>query len=368
MEVPMMNLKRLHGTMKVEIDEAIARVLDKSSFILGEEVDAFEKEFASWLGVKHAIGVGSCTDALILSLLALGIGEGDEVMTTSLSAFPTAEAILRTGAKPVYVDLDSQTCNLDASKIEGKITERTKAIVPVHLYGLPADLDKIMDVANRHDLKVVEDCAQAQGARWRGQSVGTFGAISCFSFFPSKNLGAMGDGGLVATNDDALAVRVRALRAHGEEGGRFNHKYVGFNSRLSGLQAAILRVKLARLEEHNRERQKIAEFYHGALAGSSLTLPKTPESYPAEQVYHLYVVRVPEGTSRAGLVEHLSGLGVKTQVHYPKPLHHQPAYATGESLPVVEKIVNQILSIPLFPTMQEEEMRYVADSLKQWNS
>lgn len=353
--------------MKREIDEAIARVLDKSSFILGEEVDAFEKEFASWLGVKHAIGVASCTDALILSLLALGIGEGDEVITTSLSAFPTAEAILRTGAKPAYVDLDPRTCNLDASKIEGKITERTKAIVPVHLYGLPADLDKIMDVAGRHDLKVIEDCAQAQGARWRGQYVGTFGAVSCFSFFPSKNLGAMGDGGLVATNDDALAARIRALRAHGEEGGRFNHKYVGFNSRLSGLQAAILRVKLAHLGEHNRERQKIAGFYHGVLAGSPLVLPKTPENYPAEHAYHLYVIRVSDPAKRPALVEHLSGKGIKTQVHYPKPLHQQPAYATGENLPVVQKTVNQILSIPLFPTMQREEMLYVTDSLKKWN-
>ncbi len=362
----MMNLKRLHGTMKEEIDQAIARVLDRSSFILGEEVEQFEKEFATWLGVKHAIGVASCTDALILSLLALGIGEGDEVITTSLSAFPTAEAILRTGAKPVYVDLDPVTCNLDAAKIEEKITERTKAIMPVHLYGLPADLDKIMAFAASHGIKVVEDCAQAQGARWRGQYVGTFGFVSCFSFFPSKNLGAMGDGGLVATNDDALAARVRALRAHGEEGGRFNHKYVGFNSRLHGLQAAILRVKLAHLEEHNLERQKIAEFYHGALAGSYLVLPKTPENYPAEHVYHLYVIRAPEGSNRAGLIEHLSGLGIKTQVHYPKPLHQQPVYTTGENLPVAEKTVNQILSIPLFPTMTEEEMSHVVSSLKAW--
>lgn len=363
----MMNLKRLHDTMRAEIDESIHRVLDKSSFILGEEVEQFEKEFAAWLGVKHAVGVASCTDALILSLLALGIGEGDEVITTSLSAFPTAEAILRTGAKPVYVDLDSRTCNLDATKIEEKITDRTKAILPVHLYGLPADLDKIMDVASRHGLKVVEDCAQAQGARWRRQLVGTFGAVSCFSFFPSKNLGAMGDGGLVATNDDALAARVRALRAHGEEGGRFNHKYVGFNSRLSGLQAAILRVKLKRLDEHNRERQKIANFYNKELAATKFILPKVSENYPAEHVHHLYVLRMPEGANRAALVEYLSGLGLKTQVHYPRPLHQQPAYATGENLPVVERTVNQILSIPLFPTMQKEEMNYVVDSLKKWN-
>ncbi len=362
----MMNLKRLHDTMRPEIDGAIVRVVDSSAFILGKEVEAFENEFASWLGMHYAAGVGSGTDAITLSLLALGIGAGDEVITTSLSAFPTAEAILRTGAVPVYVDVDPDTFNLDVSRIEERITPRTKAMVPVHLYGLPADLGTLMRIAEAHGLAVVEDCAQAHGAKYDGRLVGTFGRAACFSFFPSKNLGAMGDGGMVVTNDENIAKKVRALRAHGEEGGRFNHQYVGFNSRLSGLQAAILRIKLKHLGEHNRERQKIADFYHGELAGTDFILPKTPTKYPAEHVYHLYVIRVKEPGERDSLQEYLSQNDIKTTVHYPRPLHRQPAYATDESLPVVEKTVNQILSIPLFPTMTEEEMRYAVDVLKQW--
>lgn len=366
MEIPLLNLTRLHEGMKDEIDEAIRRVMQKSSFILGVEVEAFEKEFSEFLGKKFALGVASGTDAITLALLALGVGSGDEVITTSLSAFPTAEAIMRTGAKPVYVDIDPTTFNLDATTIERVITARTKAIVPVHLYGLAADIENIVRIARAHKLFVVEDCAQAHGARFGGKLVGSFGDAAAFSFFPSKNLGALGDGGMVCTDDEAVAGRIRALRAHGEEGGRFNHRYVGFNSRLDGLQASVLRVKLRYLPSHNRERQEIGKFFTATLADTPFTLPRVPERYPAEHVYHLYVIRAPAG-SRDAVRKFFEDRGVKTNVHYPIPLHQQPAYATAQHLPNVEKVVHEIISIPLFPSMTKEEIQYVGDTLRSWS-
>ncbi|KKW18872.1 MAG: Glutamine-scyllo-inositol transaminase [Parcubacteria group bacterium GW2011_GWB1_50_9] len=365
-DIPLLNLTRIHESMRRELDEAIDRVLRKSSFILGEEVEAFEREFASWVGKKFAVGVGNGTDAITLSLLALGIGAGDEVATTSLSAFPTAEAILRAGARPVYVDIDPATFNIDPEKIERAITPKTKAIVPVHLYGLAADMGRITQIARSRNIPILEDCAQAHGGTFQGKKVGTFGAASAFSFFPSKNLGAMGDGGAVVTDDEAIAKRVRALRAHGEEGGRFSHKYVGANSRLDGLQAAILRVKLAHLDEHNRERRAIASFYREHLDGASVILPSPPPGYPAEHVYHLYVVRVKDASQREGFRAFLEERGVKTNVHYPIPLHKQPAYPVSASLPNVERVVGEIVSIPLFPTMEKKEMEYVRDVILSW--
>lgn len=366
MEIPLLNLTRLHAAMRDELDQAIARVIQKSSFILGEETEAFEKEFSEVFNKKFAVGVGNGTDAITLTLMAMGIGPGDDVITTSLSAFPTSEAILRTGATPVYVDIDEHTFNLAAEKVESAITKKTKAIVPVHLYGLAADLDTILAVARTHNLPVVEDCAQAHGATYHKQLVGTFGVASCFSFFPSKNLGAMGDGGMVLTDDEEIAKKVKSLRAHGEEG-RFNHKYVGFNSRLDGIQAAILRIKLKYLKKHNQERQAIAAFYQKALLHTPLLLPGVPSHHDAEHVYHLYVVRVPEKSDREPFRKHLEAHGVKTNVHYPTPLHRQPAFPVSISLPQVEKIVDHIVSIPLFPTMTEEEMQVVADAVQSWN-
>lgn len=360
----MLDLTRLHLSIKPELDEAISRVIGKSSFVLGEEVLQFEKEFAEFFGIKHAIGVGNGTDAITLSLAASGIGQGDEVITTSLSAFPTAEAILRTGAKPVYVDVDIFDLNIDAEKIKSAITEKTKAIVPVHLYGVPANMEKILEIANSHNLIIIEDCAQAHGAKYHSRYAGTFGLAGCFSFFPSKNLGAMGDGGMVITNNDDLAQMIRSLRAHGEEGGRFCHKYIGFNSRLDGIQAAILRVKLKYLERHNFERQRIAEFYSNELADKAdYFLPDPWLRLGREHVYHLFVLRT---VKRDELKKFLAEKGIQTNIHYPLPLYCQEAYKIQQNLPVVEEVVKNILSIPLFPGMKEKEMQYVADCLKEW--
>lgn len=365
-EIPLLNLGRLHGEIKNELDEAIQRVIGKSAFILGEEVDAFEKEYAGYFGRKFAIGVGNGTDAITLILLALGIGEGDEVITTSLSAFPTAEAILRAGAKPVYVDIDPETFNIDSQKITEAITAKTKAVLPVHLYGLAANLGEIIKIAEAYKLHLVEDCAQAHGATYNGKFVGTFGVAGAFSFFPSKNLGAMGDGGMVITDEEAIAKKIKSLRAHGEEG-RFNHTYVGFNSRLDGLQAAILRVKLTHLARHNGDRKKVAQFFERELGNHpAIITPKSAPNYKSEHVYHLYVIRVRDPQKRDELRKHLEERGVKTNVHYPTPLHKQPAYSVSQSLPHVEKTVNQIISIPLFPLMNEEEMKQVAHAINEW--
>lgn len=368
MYIPLTDLQRLHERIRPELEAAKERVLEYSSFVGGEEVAQFEKEFAVFLGVKHAVGVGNGTDAILLSLLVAGIGAGDEVITTSLSAFPTAEAILRSGATPVYVDVNSTTCNIDSLKIESAITKKTKAIVPVHLYGFPAEMDHITAIAKAYNLLLIEDCCQAHGAKWKSRYVGTFGFAGCFSFYPTKNLGCWGDGGAVVTNHDKVAKKIRILRNHGEEGGRFTHRYVGFNSRLDGLQAAILRVKLAHLDEYTKERQYIANRYRREFTENHFFLPPHLSIFPAEAVFHLYVIRVLKRERREKLREYLLEKGIQTNVHYPIPLHHQPAYRVATHLPVVEKMVEQIVSIPLFPFMEEQEIAYVIDCLNKWRA
>lgn len=365
MHVPMIDLVRIYSDLKEEIDATIARVIDHSSFILGEEVAAFEREFASFLGVEYAVGVGSGTDAITFALSALDVAHGDEVITTALSAFPTAEAILRSGATPVYVDIDPNTYSIDPDCIRAAISSRTKAIVPVHLYGLPAMITDIRQIADNHGLFVVEDCCQAHGAQYLSQHVGTFGEAGCFSFFPSKNLGAMGDGGLLVTNDEKIADKVRMLRDHGRKD-RYSHLYVGYNSRLSGLQAAILRAKLVHLERYNEQRQAIGSYYNNALdSEQNFRLHRSP-SLSIEHVYHLYVIRVCGAQRRDSLVAHLASRSIQTNIHYPIPLHHQPAHRTHAKLPVAERAVDEILSIPLFPLMRRDEMQYVVEALKEW--
>ncbi len=342
-----------------EIRDAIERVLEGGRYILGPEVAAFEKEFAEYCGVAEGIGCGSGTEALHLALSSLGITTGDEVITVAHTAVATAVAIRLCGANPVFVDIDPRTYTIDPRRIEDAITPKTKAIVPVHLYGQPADLDAISAIAKRHGIPLVEDCAQAHGARWRGQRVGSFGDIAAFSFYPTKNLGAIGDGGIVVTSNKELASRARLLREYG-----WAERYVshieGWNSRLDELQAAILRVKLAHLDEDNARRRALAKRYDEALRDTRLTLPAAHAS--AEHVYHLYVVSTPDRDAlQAGLRER----GIGALVHYPVPVHRQPAYAALSTppLPETERAAASVLSLPMYPELTSQDQQTVIDAI-----
>lgn len=335
------------------IDAAIARVLDSGWYVLGQEVAAFEREFGDYLGCAHAVGVNSGTDALQLALRGLGIGAGDEVVTVSHTAIATIAAIELAGAVPVLADIDPVHYTLDPQALEAAITPRTRAVVVVHLYGQAADMEAILAIARRHGLKVVEDCAQATGARHGGKRLGTLGDVGCFSFYPTKNLGAVGDGGAVVTDDPALADRLRSLREYGWRGDRLSH-VPGLNSRLDEMQAAILRAKLPFLDAGNARRNAIAGRYDAALAGR-VTCPARRQG--AEHAFHLYVVRVP-GRDRvaAAMKEH----GVAASVHYPRAGHQQPAYAGRlagrDRLPETERAVDEILTLPIYPELSEAEV------------
>ncbi len=361
MKVPMADLQRLHQSIKDELEAAIEGVFGKSAFILGSETEAFETEFATYLGAKYAVGVGSGTDAIKIALMALGISEGDEVITTALSAYPTAEAILWTGAKPVFIDIDERTCNIDPSKVEEKITTRTKAVLPVHLYGAPANMTKIMEIARTHKLFVIEDCCQAHGARVSNAFVGTLGNVGCFSFYPSKNLGGIGDGGMIIATEEEIAKKARALRDHGRTG-RDTHSVLGFNSRLDGIQSAVLRVKLRHLAAHNEMRAYGTAVYKQNILTEYLDLPA---SIPGN-ANHLFVIQVKE--NRDGLQKYLRQEGIETLVHYPIALHRQSAYKVDVALPVVERVVRKIVSLPLFPLMTAEERSHVICTVNQWKS
>jgi dTDP-4-amino-4,6-dideoxygalactose transaminase len=349
---------------KEEIDAAVARVLAKGWYILGEETRAFENEFAAYIGVREAVGVGSGTDALQLALAACEIGAGDEVITVSHTAVATVAAIEMAGATPVLVDIEPDFFTIDPAKIEAAITPRTKAIIPVHIYGQPANLDPILDLAARHKLRVIEDCAQAHGAEYRDIRTGAHGDIACFSFYPTKNLGAIGDGGMVATNDVALAERARLLREYG-----WAERYVshisGRNSRLDELQAAILRVKLRSLDADNQKRAQIAQKYSEGLSHCGLTLPAVRPQ--ATHVFHLYVVRTPE---RHELQAFLNSRGVNTLIHYPVPIHLQPAYVHltrgRDGLSETESAAREILSLPMYPELTAEEVEQVIDSIRSF--
>ncbi|PJF26279.1 MAG: erythromycin biosynthesis sensory transduction protein eryC1, partial [Phototrophicales bacterium] len=319
LSVPFNRPSGAHAALMPDIDAAIRRVLDSGWYILGREVEAFEAEFAAYHGVKHAVGVGNGTDAIELALRAAGIGAGDEVITVAHTAVATVCAVERAGAKPVLVDIDLQTCTLDPVAAEAAITPRTRAIIPVHLYGQPADMPALAEIAARHHLLLIEDCAQAHGARLNGQLVGTWGHLAAFSFYPTKNLGAVGDGGAVLTDDDDYAQRLRRLRNYGQTS-RYDHTERGINSRLDELQAAILRVKLPHLDAQNARRRQIACQYDAGLAEFVNTPPQRPG---AESVYHLYVVRHP---ARDALKARLADAGIGTLIHYPTPIHLQPAY------------------------------------------
>ena len=347
---------------KTEIDAAIGRVLDKGWYILAEEVKAFEAEFASYIGVSNGIGVGSGTEALHLALRACDIGSGDEVITVSYTAVATVAAIQLAGAIQVLVDIEPHFYTMDTSKLKLVITPRTKAIITVHLYGQPADLDPILEIAQQHNLRVIEDCAQAHGATYKGKRVGSYGDMACFSFYPTKNLGALGDGGMVVTDQPKLAQRVRLLREYG-----WAERYVshipGWNSRLDEVQAAILRVKLRYLDQDNTSRIHVAAIYRDGLKYCGLILPSIRDQ--AMHVYHLYVVRA---SRRDELQKYLKDNGIATLIHYPIPVHMQPAYrgrlAGQENLPETERVAREVLSLPIYPELDESEVQKVIDIVR----
>ncbi|MEA3335418.1 MAG: DegT/DnrJ/EryC1/StrS family aminotransferase [Chloroflexota bacterium] len=359
--IPLVDLKAQYRTLKPAIDEAISRVVESTGFILGPEVDAFETAFAGFCHAKHAIGVGSGTAALELVLRAYNIGPGDEVITTPFTFIATAEAISATGATPVFADIDPFTYNLDPEAVEAGVSQRTRAIIPVHLYGQPAEMDTLMEIAGRHGLKVIEDAAQAHGATFRNRRVGNLGNPACFSFYPGKNLGCYGDGGAVVTNDDALASAISKLRNHGRSS-KYVHDELGFGHRLDALQAAILSAKLPHLEAANVARRQLAARYTELLAGSDLILPSVGEH--ARSAWHLYVVRT---AGRDRIMDQLRQQGIGAGVHYPIPLHLQPAYGFLEipagRFPVAEAAANQVLSLPLYPEMRESQQDRVAETL-----
>jgi dTDP-4-amino-4,6-dideoxygalactose transaminase len=349
---------------KAEIDTAVLNVLEKGWYILGDEVRAFEAEFSAYVGVAHSIGVGSGTEALHMSLVACGIGEGDEVITVAHTAVATVAAIELAGATPVLVDIDPDFFTLSPSKLEAAISSRTKAVIPVHLYGHPADLAPILEIAGKHDLRVIEDCAQSHGALYRDRRAGAWGDIACFSFYPTKNLGALGDGGLVATNDADLGARVRLVREYGWVERYVSHSR-GWNSRLDELQAAILRVKLRYLDHDNAARQQLAFFYDQALSECQLVLPKVrPES---AHVFHQYVVRC---SDRDRLQDFLRSCGIGTLIHYPVPVHLQPAYRCrlrgADQLPETERAAREVLSLPMYPELTRAEADHVVTKVREY--
>jgi dTDP-4-amino-4,6-dideoxygalactose transaminase len=363
MNVPFGDLKRQYESIKAELDAAAARVLASGWYILGPEVRAFEAEFAAFCGVGHAIGVGNGTEALYLALIALGIGAGDEVISVANAADYEPLTILQAGARPVFADVDERTYTIEPELLEAAITPRTKAIMPVHLYGRMADMAAIMAVAARHGLPVIEDCAQAHGARLGGRVAGSIGVCGCFSFYPSKNLGALGDGGIITTDDAELAAKLRRLRMYGWEKRYHTVDSGGINSRLDEIQAALLRVKLRHLADWNNARRRIAQRYNQLLADTGLVLPELPSD--ASHVFHLYVVQTPQ---RDRLQAALQQRGVETAIHYPLPAHLQPVYqglAESGSLPITEKLAGTVLSLPIYPELTDAEVDAVAAAVRE---
>ena len=389
-----MNLKKQYASIKEEADKKVLEVLSAAQYIMGENVKEFEKEISEYLGVKHSISVGNGTDALIIALKALGIGEGDEVITTPFTFFATAESISFVGATPVFVDVDINTYNINPAKIEEKITEKTKAIMPVHIFGQPCDMDSINEMAKKYNLKVIEDACQAIGSEYKGKKTGTLSDIACFSFFPTKNLGCAGDGGMIVTDDEELATICRALRTHGsgangqkayniinnieeetaEDKGTDNTVYnplkyynylIGQNSRLDEIQAAILRVKLRKLDKWNDARRENARFYNEQLKDTELVTPF--EATDVKHVYHLYIL---QSENRTELVNYLKENGIATGVYYPVPLHLQKAYKDLEykegDLPNAEYLSHRTFAIPMFAELTDEEKEYIVETLKKF--
>jgi len=366
MKVPLLDLSEQNQALRPEIEAALGRVLDTNAFILGGEVSELEKELAEYCGTKHAIGCASGSDALLLAMMALDIGPGDEVITTPYSFFATVSAITRLGATPVFVDIDPQTYNLDVSQVESKITKRTRAIQPVHLYGQCADMTALRKIGAKHDIPLVEDAAQAIGAQVNGTRAGAMSAVGCFSFYPSKNLGGMGDGGFMTTDDDALAEKLRALRVHGSKE-RYYHKWVGLNSRLDGFQGAVLRVKLPHLDTWSNKRKTNADRYRTLFTDAGLTEQITLpfERDNCRHIYNQFVVRVPN--LRDELRTFLSQNDVGTDIYYPVPLHLQECFEylghKPGDLPESETAANETLALPIYPELRPEQQKYVVETI-----
>ncbi|MBP9500642.1 MAG: DegT/DnrJ/EryC1/StrS family aminotransferase [Candidatus Promineofilum sp.] len=363
MEIPFVDLKAQYRQIKDEVDPAVLAVMQRGDFVLGGAVSEFEREFAEYCNTEHCVGVDSGYSALELIVRAYDIGPGDEVITAANTFIATTLAISNTGATPVLVDCDPQTYNIDPTKIEAAITPRTKAIMPVHLYGQTADMDAIVGIARKHGLFVFEDAAQASGARYKGRPAGSLGDAAAFSFYPGKNLGAYGDGGAVTTSDAAIAEKIRLLRNIGQKV-KYYHEVKGFNHRLDTVQAAVLRVKLPYLDGWNASRRRAAATYAEMLAGLPIVAPETTDY--AEHIFHLYVVRVSGG--REALMDHLKEMGVATGLHYPIPIHLQPAYTElgykRGDFPVTEAYAEEIVSLPIFPELDDEKVSYVVNAIR----
>ncbi len=370
--IPILRLDRQYDRFKDQFNKALTDVAESGKYILGPNVQAFEKEMADYLGVKHVIGCASGTDALFLALKALKVGKNytdrDEVITTPFTYIATSESITQAGAVPVFVDIDPVTYNMDVAQIEAKITPRTKAIMPVHLYGLPANMTAIRELADKHNLSIIEDCAQAIGAEYQGQKVGTIGDIGCFSFFPTKNLGCMGDGGMVTTNDDQLAERLKMLRVHGSKQ-RYYHEEAGLNSRLDEMQAAIIRIKLKHIDEFNANRNRVAKAYTEGLKDlDNLVTPTITDD--STHVFHQYTVRLntTETELRNHVQQELQAQGVGSMIYYPVPCYAQQTHAslnlTASDYPVCEQLKTQVFSLPMFPELTDDEINRVIETVK----
>ena len=392
MNIPLIDLKAQYKSISEDLDRVTKEVLSSAAYIMGKNITEFEKEFAEYIGVKHAISVGNGTDALVIALKSLGIGAGDEVITSTFTYFASAECISAVGATPVFVDVEKDTFNIDPSKIEEKITDKTKAIIPVHIFGQSADMDPINEIAKKYNLKVIEDACQAVGGKYKGKMIGTLGDAACFSFFPTKNLSCAGDGGMIVTNDDDIATIVKALRTHGSgETGqkaynllnniteevqsskdgddtvynplKYYNYLIGFNSRLDAIQGAILRVKLPHLDSWNAGRRKVAEVYNRELKNSEVVIPIVREEN--EHIYHQYVL---QSEDREAILNKLKEKGVATGVYYPVPLHLQKVYADlgykEGDMPVAEYLSHRTFAIPVYPELTEEQVNYIVDAIK----
>lgn len=363
MKLAMVDLKKQYSTIKQEIDAAVSEVIESTHFILGEQVAQFEEASAKYIGSKYAVACANGTEALQIAMMAMGIKPGDEVITSPFTFVATCETVALLGAKPVYVDIDPKTFNIDVSKIEAAITPKTKAIIPVHLFGQCADMDPLMEIARKHNLYVIEDMAQAFGAEYKGRKAGSIGHFAATSFFPSKNLGGYGDSGMVFVQDDELHSKVRMVMNHGSRI-RYKHEILGLNSRMDTLQAAILLVKIKYIDQWNKARANNAALYSGKLKDAGVITPYTAEF--TNHIYHQYSMLVED---RQGLLEALNAKGIPTGVYYPIPLHKQPAfleYGHGVSLPVAEATAEKILSLPMYPELTEEEITYITDAIKDF--
>lgn len=363
MKISMVDLKKQYAGIKDEIDNSVKEIIESTQFILGKKVTEFENACSQYLGVKHSIACASGTDALQIAMMALDIKPGDEIITTPFTFVATAETIAILGAVPVYVDIDDKTYNIDPEKIEAAITSKTKAIIPVHLYGQSADLDQILEIAKRHNLYVIEDAAQAFGTEYKGKKVAGIGHIGATSYFPSKNLGAYGDAGMMFTQDDNLAQKIKMIANHGSKE-RYIHEILGVNSRMDTLQAAILLVKIKYIERWNKARAKNAELYCEKLKDADVILPYTAGF--STHIYHQFSIRV---KNRKGLQEFLSSKDIPSAIHYPMPLHLQPAFkniSKAGSLPIAECVAKEIISLPMYPELTNEEIEYIAGTIKEF--